>query len=198
MATNNYTIQVLQTGHIELRGACIYYMIDFDRWEPFIYTMLVVRGNGKTVVINSGVDDDPSFLDPLWKDWPGERNLVTGIGPIVPVLTEAGHPAVDNPHPLGVDVFAELEKLVVAQAVGGAIAPQRPVTRTRVYGADGLFPLHAILHRHALDDTATGKAHEAGLEVRQQLSQVGAAAVGAVLERLPREQGDEVNIEASG
>jgi glyoxylase-like metal-dependent hydrolase (beta-lactamase superfamily II) len=76
METNNYTIQVLQTGHIELRGACIYYMIDFDRWEPFIYTTVVVRGNGKTVVINSGVDDDPSFLDPLWKDWPGERNLV--------------------------------------------------------------------------------------------------------------------------
>jgi glyoxylase-like metal-dependent hydrolase (beta-lactamase superfamily II) len=91
MATSNYTIQVLQTGHIELRGACIYYMTDFDRWEPFIYTMLVVRGNGETVVINSGVDDNPSFLDPFWKDWPGEQNLV--ISPeekTAAALTQAG------------------------------------------------------------------------------------------------------------
>ncbi|MCZ2077030.1 MAG: hypothetical protein LC130_18795 [Bryobacterales bacterium] len=71
-----FEIQVLQVGHMELLGACIYHMVRFDRWDPFIFTMVLVRGGGKTVLINSGLDDDLSFLDPYWKDWPGERNLV--------------------------------------------------------------------------------------------------------------------------
>jgi glyoxylase-like metal-dependent hydrolase (beta-lactamase superfamily II) len=73
---STYSIEILQVGHLELLGACIYHMIRFDRWEPFIYTMALVRGNDKVILINTGVDDDPSFLDPYWKDWPGERNLV--------------------------------------------------------------------------------------------------------------------------
>lgn len=71
-----YSVQVIQTGHMELLGACIYHMVRFDRWEPFIFTMALVQGEGKTLLINSGLDDDLSFLDPHWKDWPGERNLV--------------------------------------------------------------------------------------------------------------------------
>jgi hypothetical protein len=47
----------------------------FDVWERFIFTMVVVRGGGKTVVINSGLPKDLSVLDPYWPKWPGERKI---------------------------------------------------------------------------------------------------------------------------
>ena len=71
----SYSVQVLQVGRQELLGACIYYMERFDVWERFIFTMVVVRGNEKTIVINSGLPKDLSVLDPYWPIWPGERKI---------------------------------------------------------------------------------------------------------------------------
>jgi len=70
-----YSVDVLRVGRQELLGACIYYMERFDVWEPFIFTMIVARGEGKTVVINSGLPKDLSVLDPFWPRWPGERKI---------------------------------------------------------------------------------------------------------------------------
>jgi len=47
----------------------------FDVWERFIFTIVVIRGEGKTVVINSGLPEDLTVLDPYWKIWPGERQI---------------------------------------------------------------------------------------------------------------------------
>ena len=70
-----YSVQVLQVGRQQMLGACIYYMERFDVWEKFIFTMAVVRGNGKTIVINSGLPKDLTVLDPYWPLWPGERKI---------------------------------------------------------------------------------------------------------------------------
>jgi hypothetical protein len=72
----SYSIQVIKIARQELLGACIYYMDRFDQWEPFIFHMIVVRGHGKIIVINSGLIRDLSILDPLWPLWPGERKLL--------------------------------------------------------------------------------------------------------------------------
>ena len=70
-----YSVQVLQVGRQEMLGACIFYMERFDVWEQFIFTMIVIRGEGKTVVINSGLPKDLSILDPFWDTWPGEKKV---------------------------------------------------------------------------------------------------------------------------
>lgn len=70
-----YSVQVLQVGRQELLGACVYYMERFDTWERFIFTMVVIRGEGKTIVINSGLPKDMSTLDPYWSIWPGEKKI---------------------------------------------------------------------------------------------------------------------------
>ncbi|MCI0628805.1 MAG: hypothetical protein L0387_45370 [Acidobacteria bacterium] len=70
-----YSIQVVQVGRQEVLGACIYYMERFDVWEPFVFTMVVVRGEGHTIVINSGLPKDLTVLDPYWPMWPGERKI---------------------------------------------------------------------------------------------------------------------------
>ncbi len=71
-----YSIEVIPLARQEVLGACIYYMEGFDRWEPFIFHTIVVRGGGKTIVINSGLVRDLSTLDPFWPSWPGERKIV--------------------------------------------------------------------------------------------------------------------------
>jgi hypothetical protein len=75
-----YSIQVIKIARQELLGACIYYMQRFDQWEPFIFHIIVVRGQGKTIVINSGLMKNLSILDPLWPLWPGERKLIPEPG----------------------------------------------------------------------------------------------------------------------
>lgn len=68
-----YSVQVLQVGHQELRPPIVYYLEKYDGWESFITTMVLVRGAGKTVVINSGLPGDLSILEPYWSTWPMER-----------------------------------------------------------------------------------------------------------------------------
>jgi len=68
----NYSIQVLQVGRQQLRGPIVFYLDRFDAWEPFVDTIIVVRGGGKTIVINSGLPP-LSVLEPFWPSWPGER-----------------------------------------------------------------------------------------------------------------------------
>lgn len=69
----SFSIQVLRVGRQNLRPPIIYYLERYDGWEPFIVTIVVVRGQGKTIVINSGLPRDLSVLDPYWPSWPMEQ-----------------------------------------------------------------------------------------------------------------------------
>src|SRR5215210_638304 len=70
-----YSIQILPVAHQEMRGPCIYYLDRFDVWEPFQFHILILRGGGNTILINTGPPQDLSFLDPYWPMWPGERPI---------------------------------------------------------------------------------------------------------------------------
>ena len=70
-----YTIQILPVAHQEMRGPGIYLLDRLDEWEPFQFHVLVVRGGGKTILINTGPPQDLGFLDPYWPLWPAERPI---------------------------------------------------------------------------------------------------------------------------
>src|ERR1043165_3617319 len=73
-----FSIQVVCVGRQQLRGPIIFYLERFDSWEPFIDSMIIIRGGGKTVVINAGLPRDLSVLDSFWPNWPGERPWEVG------------------------------------------------------------------------------------------------------------------------
>lgn len=69
----SYSVQVIQVGRQLIRPPIIYYLERYDGWEPFIVTMLVIRGHGRTIVVNTGLPRDLNVLEPYWPTWPMEQ-----------------------------------------------------------------------------------------------------------------------------
>ena len=53
-----YQVQVLKAGEADVRGPEVYWMSAWEDWETLYFYMLVIRGQGKTVVVNSGPPRD--------------------------------------------------------------------------------------------------------------------------------------------
>ena len=91
---------------------------------------------------------------------------------------------VDHVEGLGTEVLGQLQIFMIAQSVGGAIAPVHvPVALTLLDGANGALPAEGIVGALlSLHEAASGEAHELRVHLPQHVGQVGAHAVGAVLE----------------
>ena len=92
---------------------------------------------------------------------------------------------VDNVERLCAKVFRQLQKLVEAQTVAGAVAPVAvEVSEAFLDGSYGALPVEGVVGRLlSLNEASAREAHEGRLESVQQFGQVGAAAIVAVLER---------------
>jgi len=62
-----YEIQVLKMGQCQVPGPEIYWMSAWDTWETLNFWMVVIRGAGKTLVINTGPPPDITALNDAWK-----------------------------------------------------------------------------------------------------------------------------------
>ena len=108
------------------------------------------------------------------------------------------HADIDHEQRCGANVLTELKVFVKAQTVGRPVAPVLvPVTRTRLDGTDGFFPLEGVGISFLTFYIATaGEPHETGMGVGQQLGQVRTQAIGASLIS-SRKQRDHVKIHGS-
>jgi glyoxylase-like metal-dependent hydrolase (beta-lactamase superfamily II) len=71
-----YTMQVLKMGECQVRGPEVYWMDHWDDWEKLYFLMVVVRGNGKTLLINTGPPRDLAGLNARWTATFGERGAL--------------------------------------------------------------------------------------------------------------------------
>ncbi len=78
-------------------------------------------------------------------------------------------------------IFAPVEKLQQAQAVGSAVIPGAGVAGALGDVADGFFPVEPVGHAVALEEIAAGKAQEGRVVLGQQLHDVRAIAIRAVV-----------------
>ncbi len=69
MTAPTYTIELATVGTQWVPGAEIYYMRDFESWEPLWFTMAIVRGGGRTVVVNTGFGNDFARHHDAWLAW---------------------------------------------------------------------------------------------------------------------------------
>jgi len=63
----NYEIQVLKMGQCEVPGPEVYWMSGWESWELLCFWMVVIRGGGKTIIINTGPPPDITALNDAWK-----------------------------------------------------------------------------------------------------------------------------------
>ena len=62
-----YEVHVLKMGQCEVPGPEVYWMSGWDTWETLHFWMVVIRGGGKTILINTGPPPDITALNEAWK-----------------------------------------------------------------------------------------------------------------------------------
>ena len=68
-----YEIQLLKMGQCDVMGPEVYWMSHWTDWVQLYFWMAVIRGDGKTAIINTGPPDDLSALNERWSSGFGER-----------------------------------------------------------------------------------------------------------------------------
>lgn len=68
-----YEIQVLKMGQCEVPGPEVFWMSDWYNWELLCFWMVVIRGGGKTLIINTGPSPDLTGMNEVWKKAVHER-----------------------------------------------------------------------------------------------------------------------------
>jgi glyoxylase-like metal-dependent hydrolase (beta-lactamase superfamily II) len=69
----SYAIQLLKMGQCEVAGPEVFWMNHWNEWFQLYFWMVVIRGNGKTAIINTGPPADLTELNKRWSSGFGER-----------------------------------------------------------------------------------------------------------------------------
>jgi glyoxylase-like metal-dependent hydrolase (beta-lactamase superfamily II) len=68
-----YEVSLLKMGQSEVPGPEVYWMSHWDEWLTLYFYMVVIRGNGHTVIINTGPPDDLAEMNQEWASYAGPR-----------------------------------------------------------------------------------------------------------------------------
>ena len=63
-----YQVDVLKMGQCDVRGPEVYWMDHWEDWDTLYFYMVLIRGGGKIVIVNTG---PPRDLEPLNQRWRG-------------------------------------------------------------------------------------------------------------------------------
>jgi len=69
----SFEVQVLKMGQCEVAGPEVYWMSHWNDWIELYFWMVVIRGRGKTAIINTGPPADLTELNARWRSAFGER-----------------------------------------------------------------------------------------------------------------------------
>jgi glyoxylase-like metal-dependent hydrolase (beta-lactamase superfamily II) len=86
-----YNITVVKVGQCEMPGPLVYRTSREDEWHTLYFYFVVIRGGGKTLVVNTGLPEDLTDLNELWAEMAGPRCQVTRapeerLGPVLVAL----------------------------------------------------------------------------------------------------------------
>ena len=72
----NYQVDVLKMGQCDVRGPEVYWMDAWEDWVTLYFFMVLIRGGGKTVIVNTGPPRDLEPLNQRWRGTFGERGAL--------------------------------------------------------------------------------------------------------------------------
>lgn len=83
-----FNVTIAKVGHCEMPGPLVYRTGGEDDWHTLAFYFVVIRGGGKTIVINTGLPEDLTALNALWGEIAGPRCQVTRqpderLGPVL-------------------------------------------------------------------------------------------------------------------
>src|ERR1035437_8140915 len=68
-----YTVDVLKMAEAEVPGPEVFWMSHWDKWETLFFQMVLIRGEGRTAIINTGPPADLTEINEAWRDFGGPR-----------------------------------------------------------------------------------------------------------------------------
>lgn len=68
-----FTVRAFKVGQCELPGPMVVRTSPPDDWHLLYFYMIVIRGLGKTLIVNPGLPDDLSEMNGVWAELGGER-----------------------------------------------------------------------------------------------------------------------------
>jgi glyoxylase-like metal-dependent hydrolase (beta-lactamase superfamily II) len=68
-----YQVDVLKVGQSDVPGPEVYWMSHWDQWETLYFYTVVVRGGGRTIVVNTGPPEDLKEMNEQWRSYAGPR-----------------------------------------------------------------------------------------------------------------------------
>jgi glyoxylase-like metal-dependent hydrolase (beta-lactamase superfamily II) len=69
----SFDVQVLKMGQCDVPGPEVYWMSHWDTWETLYFYMVVIQGQGKTAIVNTGPPADLTALNEVWRHFAGPR-----------------------------------------------------------------------------------------------------------------------------
>lgn len=63
-----YEIEVLKAGEADVPGPEVYWMSRWGSWETLYFYIVLIRGGGRTLLINTGPPEDLTELNEAWHD----------------------------------------------------------------------------------------------------------------------------------
>ena len=63
-----YTIQFLKMGQVEVPGPEVYWMSDWEKWVQLYIWALLIQGDGKNILLNTGPPKDLTELNACWSE----------------------------------------------------------------------------------------------------------------------------------
>lgn len=63
-----YDLQVIKMGQCEVPGPEVYWMSHWNSWELLYFWMILIRGNGKNIIINTGPPRDLAPMNKVWSE----------------------------------------------------------------------------------------------------------------------------------
>ncbi len=77
----NYEIQCFKVGESDVPGPEVYWQQNWNTWETLYFTIVVIRGGGKTLVINTGPPVDLTRLNQWWVTGYGDQRTAMRRAP---------------------------------------------------------------------------------------------------------------------
>lgn len=68
-----HSVQLVKVAEADVRGPEVWWMSHWDDWETLHFYIVVVRGGGRTLLINTGPGADLTELNKLWTGYSGDQ-----------------------------------------------------------------------------------------------------------------------------
>jgi glyoxylase-like metal-dependent hydrolase (beta-lactamase superfamily II) len=76
-----YDVQLIKVGEADVRGPEAFWMARWDEWVTLFFYVVAIRGDGRTILVNTGPPDDRADLDRVWREYLGDERGVMRVAP---------------------------------------------------------------------------------------------------------------------